>query len=36
MAKSIQEVIAFIKENDLKMVDFKMVDINGQYRRKLF
>ncbi len=32
MAKTIQDVLAFIKENDIKMVDFKMVDINGQYR----
>ena len=32
MAKSIKEVLDFIKKNDIKMVDFKMVDINGQYR----
>ena len=32
MAKSIQDVMAFIKENDIQMVDFKMVDINGQFR----
>ena len=32
MAKSIQDVLALIKEKDIKMVDFKMVDINGQYR----
>ena len=32
MAKSIQDVLAIIKEHDIKMVDFKMVDINGQYR----
>lgn len=32
MAKSIKEIIALIKEQDVKMVDFKMVDINGQYR----
>ena len=32
MAKSIQDVLNIIKENDIKMVDFKMVDINGQYR----
>ena len=32
MAKSIQDILNFIKENDIKMVDFKMVDINGQYR----
>ena len=32
MAKSIQDVLNLIKEKDIKMVDFKMVDINGQYR----
>ena len=32
MAKTIQDVLAMIKEHDIKMVDFKMVDINGQYR----
>ena len=32
MAKSISEIISFIKENNIEMVDFKMVDINGQYR----
>ena len=32
MAKTIKDVLEFIKENGIKMVDFKMVDINGQYR----
>ena len=32
MAKTISDVISFIKENAIEMVDFKMVDINGQYR----
>ena len=32
MAKSIQDVLAIIRENNIQMVDFKMVDINGQYR----
>ena len=32
MAKTIKDILALIKENDIKMVDFKMVDINGQYR----
>ncbi len=32
MGKSIQDVVKFIKDNDIKMVDFKMVDINGQFR----
>ena len=32
MAKTVQDIMNMIKENDIKMVDFKMVDINGQYR----
>ncbi|MBE6612972.1 MAG: type I glutamate--ammonia ligase [Ruminococcaceae bacterium] len=32
MAKSVQDILNLIKEHDIKMVDFKMVDINGQYR----
>ena len=32
MAKSVQDILALIQENDIKMIDFKMVDINGQYR----
>ena len=32
MAKTVQDVMNMIKENHIKMVDFKMVDINGQYR----
>ena len=32
MAKTAQEIMALIKEQDIKMVDFKIVDINGQYR----
>ena len=32
MAKTTQDVLKLIKDNDIKMVDFKMVDINGQYR----
>ncbi len=32
MDKKIQNVINMIKENDIKMVDFKMVDINGRFR----
>ncbi len=32
MAKSVQDILALIREHDIKMVDFKMVDINGQYR----
>ncbi|MBQ1835241.1 MAG: glutamine synthetase beta-grasp domain-containing protein, partial [Oscillospiraceae bacterium] len=32
MAKTAKEVMQFIREQGIKMVDFKMVDINGQYR----
>lgn len=32
MAKTVQDILEIIKEKDIKMVDFKMVDINGQYR----
>ena len=32
MNKQVQKVLDLIKEHGIKMVDFKMVDINGQYR----
>ena len=32
MAKTVSDVMALIREHDIKMVDFKMVDINGQFR----
>ncbi len=32
MEKSIQDIMNLIREQDIKMVDFKMVDINGQFR----
>ncbi|MBQ5649016.1 MAG: glutamine synthetase beta-grasp domain-containing protein, partial [Clostridia bacterium] len=32
MEKTIPGIVNFIRENGIKMVDFKMVDINGQYR----
>ena len=32
MAKTVNDILNLIKENDIKMIDFKMVDINGQYR----
>lgn len=32
MEKSIQDIMKLIREQDIKMVDFKMVDINGQFR----
>ena len=32
MAKTVQDIMNLIAENGIRMVDFKMVDINGQYR----
>ena len=32
MAKSVQDILQIIREQNIQMVDFKMVDINGQYR----
>ena len=32
MAKTISDIYAMIKDHDIRMIDFKMVDINGQYR----
>ena len=32
MAKTAQDIMNFIQEHDIKMVDFKIVDINGQFR----
>ncbi|MBQ7338408.1 MAG: type I glutamate--ammonia ligase [Clostridia bacterium] len=32
MSKTVQEILDLIREKGIKMVDFKMVDINGQYR----
>ena len=32
MAKTVADILALIREREIKMVDFKMVDINGQYR----
>ena len=32
MAKTVADILAMIQEKDIKMIDFKMVDINGQYR----
>ncbi len=32
MAKSVRDIMTLIREEGIKMVDFKMVDINGQYR----
>ena len=32
MQKTAKDIIQFIQDNDIKMVDFKIVDINGQFR----
>ena len=32
MAKTVKDVMKLIREQNIQMVDFKMVDINGQYR----
>jgi len=32
MSKTVADILAMIQEHDIKMIDFKMVDINGQYR----
>ena len=32
MENKIQKIMDLIRDNDIKMVDFKMVDIHGQYR----
>ena len=32
MKKTVKDILAMIRDNGIQMVDFKMVDINGQYR----
>ena len=32
MAKTAQDIMQMIREQDIKMVDFKIVDIHGQFR----
>ena len=32
MSKTVQDIMELIREKDIKMVDFKMVDIHGQFR----
>ena len=32
MGKTVQDIMNLIREQDIKMVDFKMVDIHGQFR----
>ena len=34
MTRTSQELMDMIKENNIQMIDFKIVDINGQYRLK--
>ncbi len=31
MARTVQELMSMIKDNDIQMIDFKIVDINGQF-----
>ena len=32
MAKTLQEIQDFIRENDIEIVDFKLTDIDGRWR----
>ena len=32
MKKTVKDILEMIRENGIQMIDFKMVDINGQYR----
>ena len=32
MSKSVKDILKLVKEKDIKMIDFKMVDVNGQFR----
>ena len=32
MKKTVQDIMELIRQENIKMVDFKMVDINGQFR----
>mgnify|MGYP002519625545 FL=1 len=32
MARTVKELMDMIKDNDIQMIDFKIVDINGQFR----
>ena len=32
MGKSVKDIMSLIKEKDIKMIDFKMIDINGSFR----
>ena len=35
MSKTVNDILRMIEEKNVKMIDFKKVDINGQYRRPL-
>ena len=32
MGRTAEDIIRILQEQDIRMVDFKMVDVNGQYR----
>ena len=32
MSRTVQDILALIEEQNIQMVDFKIVDINGQFR----
>ena len=32
MGKTLQEVLQFIKDNQIRMIDFKLTDIDGRWR----
>ena len=32
MARTVADIMNMIQENNIQMVDFKVVDINGQFR----
>ena len=32
MSKTVQDIMQIIREQGIRMVDFKMVDIHGQFR----
>ncbi len=32
MGKTVKDILNLVKQHDIKMIDFKMVDINGQFR----
>ena len=32
MANTVQDILRMLRDEEIQMVDFKMVDIHGQYR----